>query len=524
MPRGTPPTNSGNGKAYPKVSPSHRLTSLEMARAGNQLTNMLVSGIVDQMATTFSGRSDLAKRLGYQYQGDRDVYTALGYTKELIYADYLGKYRRGDIARRIVKAPVQETWKKLPTVNEVMPEEERVPGERTPFEMTWDEMAADKRLKLWHQLRKGDLVSGIGRWGALFLGFDDADSRESFATPVDSSPGRKLLYMTPMTEEQVQITTVSSDPSDPRFGQVEYYQLLFQSLNSAAAVGRIMAPGKSMADQTIRVHWSRVLHIAEETGGDGVIGTPRLEAIYNRLMDLDRIVGGTGEAFWRNAFPGLQFKLDPEFETTDKQDLSELKTQVDNFVHNWERYIRTRGITIQQLDTNIADPKGSFSVVLSAIAGTTGIPQRILIGSERGELSSNQDQAQWAEQIQERRQSHVEPVILDELILRLVDTGVLPSADRGWAYSWPDLHTPSEKDKAEVAVKRTEALAKYSDSLNAGDNLPLSVFLRSDKFLGFSEEEAQQIERENEAAQAEEASQLALEAERIAQEGVLPNA
>jgi len=110
----------------------------------------------------------------------------------------------------------------------------------------------------------------------------------------------------------------------------------------------------------------------------------------------------------------------------------------------------------------------------------------------------------------------VEPVILDEFISRLISVGALPNARGGWAYAWPDMHTPSEKDKAEVAVKRTEALAKYSDSMAAGDNVPLGVFLRSEKFMDFSEEEAMKIERANEERAAEELAMVEKEALEIA--------
>ena len=505
MARGVLPGHNGSGMQ--PVGTDHIMGELELARHGVEIRNLMVSSIIDQMATAPGSRGELARALGYEYQGDRDVYTALGYTKTLTYGDFAGKFERGDIARRIVTAPVQETWKDIPLVNETLPEDEREPGERTDFETAWDALVTDKALKAWHLLRRADLISGIGRWGVVFLGFDDADKREDFEGAVEGGDV-KLAYMTPMTEVQAAISTFVDDAADPRFGQPEYYQLQFMTLSGAQAVGRTAATitdksGSSSTSST-RVHWSRVLHIAEGAITDDVVGSPRLEAVFNRLTDLDRVVGSTGEAFWRNAFPGVQFALDPDFSTTDKQDIDELKTQIDKFVHRWERYIRTKGVTMNQMDAAVSDPKGSFEVILSVIAGTTGIPQRILVGSERGELSSAQDQAQWAEQIEERREQHVGPVILDEFIARLISVGALPEAKGGWAYIWPDLHTPSQKDKAEVAVKLTEALAKYSDSLAAGDNVPLSVFLRSEKFMGFSEEEATKIEEANEERAKEE--------------------
>ena len=56
-------------------------------------------------------RSMLAARLGMSFNGQRDIYASAGYKKELIFADFYGAYRRQDIARRIVRAPADETWR-----------------------------------------------------------------------------------------------------------------------------------------------------------------------------------------------------------------------------------------------------------------------------------------------------------------------------------------------------------------------------------------------------------------------------
>lgn len=493
------------------ISPGHQVADIDLLRHTNMLRNMMASSLIDQLtpnASTGSSRSMLARRLGYEYQGDRDVYTALGYSKTIIFEDYFGKYQRGDIARRIVRAPVAETWRNVPIVNEVTPEGGEKRKDRTEFEKAWSALTDDKGLKVWNNLRRADLVSGIGRWGGAFLGFSDAASREDFAKPVEQGTALKLMYITPLNESQMSVSTMVSDPTDSRFNQPEFYELKFQNvqvLRDAAVRSLPRAQGDDATSvASVRVHWTRMLHIAEEPDENLVVGTPRLRAVYNKLLDLDRVVGSSGEAFWRNAFPGLQFKLDDDSQYSDKQSLDELKTQVDGFVHNWERYIRTKGVSIEQLSTSVASPKDSFQAIISIIAGATSIPQRILLGSERGELASSQDQTQWAVNIEERREQHVEPNILDQFILRLVLLAILPSAPNGWKYVWPDLLTPSEKERAEVASKRTEALVKYADSINASGIVPLNVFLRSEKFLNFSEEEAVDIEKVAEALAKEQ--------------------
>lgn len=482
-------------------------------RTMNQLSNMMASSVIDGLASTSSSRSVLARRLGYEYQGDRDVYTALGYTKTLQWEDYFGKYQRGDIARRIVKEPVLATWRSVPTVNETLPKEKRGEVERTPFEVAWDALVGDKNLKVWHNIRKADLVSGIGRWGVLFLGFNDAEKREDFASEV--THGSKLLYLTPLNESQSMVSSVVNDATDPRFGKPEFYELSFQSTTASDSQRTTTVAGRATTTQTVRVHWSRIIHLAEEADESGVVGAPRLEAVFNRLLDLDRVVGSSGEAFWRNAFPGMNFKLDKDSQFTDEQELEELKTQMDKFVHRWERHIRTKGIDIQELATQVASPKDSFEVIISIVSSTTGIPQRILLGSERGELASTQDQTQYGLVIQERRVQYVEPVILDQFIMRLIGVGTLPTPAVGWSYVWAGLFAPSERDKATVAKLRTESLVRYADSMGASSIIPMNVFLRSEKFLDFTEDEAKKIEDVIEESAQDELNALKVESDDI---------
>jgi hypothetical protein len=523
MPRQVLP--KGNDKKA--VGPGHRVTGEGLdPRAVNQLRNMFVSSIIDgmvgsgNMASTSSARSALARRLGYEYQGDRDVYTALGYTKELEFKDYMGKYQRGDMARRIVKEPVQATWRSVPEVIETLPERRPLDGEKTPFEVAFEALSFRKDLKLWHNVRKADLVSGIGRWGVLFLGLSDVETREDFAKPAEK--GSELLYLTPLNENQARVSSTVTDPTDPRFGEPEFYELIFETTGQKTVEGTRAdvprAQGDAGSSQSTRVHWSRVVHLAEESDESGVVGTPRLQAVYNRLVDLDRVVGSTGEAFWRNAFPLMQFKLDPAFQFQDeKQDLSELKTEIEGLVHRWERYIRTKGVDIETLENSIATPKESFEVIVSVISSTTNIPQRILLGSERGELASSQDKDQYAVVIQERRTQYVEPVVLDELIGRFVALDILPEP-ASWSYVWPSVFTPSEKDRAEVSKANTEMLTKYADSIGASSIVPLAFFLRSEKFLSLSEDEAMKVEEMIEQAGKEAQGAIEDENNQIEQE------
>jgi len=239
-----------------------------------------------------------------------------------------------------------------------------------------------------------------------------------------------------------------------------------------------------------RVHHTRIIHVAEDLLESNVEGTPRLQAILNRLQDLDLIVGGSAEMFWRGAFPGYGFKLD-ENVTIGTQDLDALKAEIEEYMHNLKRYIRLRGMSVENLSMQVADPTGHAKIVLELIACATRIPMRILMGSERGELASSQDEKNWLTTVDARRRLHCEPSLLRPYIDRLIDVGILPKPVKGYTVEWPDLMVPSEKDMAEVGAIRSKALKDYVSGMGADQVLPPEIFMK--KVMGFTKDEIDQI-------------------------------
>lgn len=438
--------------------------------------------------------------LGMTYSGERDVYNALGWPQSPDYKTYHGIYSRAHVARRVVEAPVSATWKDKPKIEEVDSD-----AEETAFEQKWMELSNDKKLKMWWKIKRGDIVSGIGQYGAIFLGFDDGIPLH---LPVSPSPNRKLLYMTPLSEEHAQIQKLSSDPTNARFSLPELYNLTF----STASTGSSSSSGGAADSSTTRfVHWTRVLHIGEGFLENDIYGTPRLENVLNLFLGLDLIIGGASEGYWRMGFPGMHFNVDPEYGISEPAKQS-LQTQTEAFVHGLQKYIRTTGIEIKTLQGTLSDPSKAFDILMSLIAGAKGYPKRILLGNEAGELASSQDMTLWGELIRERRGDVAEDVILDQFIQRLIDAGTLPKPRTTWTYLWPDLHTPSAMDKAEVLAKNTEAFVKYADSMQASALLPPEFYFEElahmtpeqmETITRLADERAGQITRENEEIAAQ---------------------
>lgn len=447
---------------------------MERTKTNGQAVGQRVAQL--QVLASMVDRLKLARQLGESYQGKRNIYEALGYPISLTYNDYLSRYRRQDMAKALIDRPVKATWQGGVTVLESDDDRE------TPFEKGWQEL--DEELGLVKKLSRLDRLACLGEYGALLLGFDDV-TRDTWHEPV--SPGqRKLLYVKPLGQTSAQIKTWETDPSSPRYGMPRHYSI---TLNK---------PGTSGKDTyTIIAHYSRVLHVAMDLLDDEVEGEPILQAVFNRLMDLEKLVGGSAEMFWRGARPGYQGKVEPDFKMSQDQE-DQLMEQLDEYEHNLRRFLVAEGVDIQALASQISDPSAHVDIQVQMISAMTGIPKRILTGSERGELASSQDQETWKEMIQTRREESAEVLILRPLIEHLVEVGVLPKYTERYSIQWSDLFAASAKDKVELGKTRMDALKAYASEPGAEMLMPFAAFLQH--FLGMDPDQIALIEEQRDQA------------------------
>jgi hypothetical protein len=409
---------------------------------------------IQDLASALVARMSLASSLGQQtYGGDRDIYQALGYPTTIKYNDYVARYFRQDIAKAIIDRPVKSTWQgKLELVEDE--------NEDTPFELAWTDL--NDRFGMQQMFSRVDRLAGIGRYGVLLLGLDDVKINEDFQKPVASGK-RKLIYMMPFGEGSAMINTYENDPTNPRYGKPLTYNVTVQQLEG----------GVSM---TIMVHYTRILHIIENPLESEVESTPILEIVFNRLIDLEKLIGGDAEMYWRGARPGYAGIVDKDFQLTP-QTKTDLKDQIDEYEHNLRRILVNEGVDLKALAQQIADPKNHVEVQLMMISAVTGIPKRILVGSERGELSSAQDSGEWKTFIQIRRTDHAEPHIIRVCVKRFQELGILPQTSTGkYSITWEDLFALSEGDRVKIGLDRSTAIKNYTASPLSASIMPEEAF------------------------------------------------
>lgn len=434
-----------------------------------------------QVISEILSRQGLARRLGYQYGDKRKLYKALGYPEEgdLTFEYYYNKYDRQDIARAVIDRPCDATWRGKISIKEAGSS-----VSESSFNEAWKKL--DRSFNLKNRLNKVDKLCELGRYSVLLIGLDDVKKMEDFQRPV-SGGKRRLLYVKQVAESEADVHSWENDTNNPRYGLPVLYRIKSGTVQTTGSTSTSI-----QEFQDILVHYSRVLHYITGNLTSEMYGVSKLKPIINRLVDLEKLLGGDAEMFWRGARPGYTATAKEDYELGVEEE-SALMEELDKYEHDLRRFIVSKGIDIAALETQIEDPSKHVDTQLQAISAQTGIPKRILIGSERGELASSQDRDQWKELILTRQEEHAEPVILRPFINLLIKYQILPSVEE-YTVVWDDVFAPSEADKAKIGKDRASALKDYVDSPVASIVIPPGLALRY--LLGLNEEQIQEALKE----------------------------
>ena len=442
----------------------------------------LIEGeIINNVLTS---RSSLARAM---QDPRRSIDDDCGYplTSAITSQDYRDLYDRFGVATRVVQIMPHESWKVTPGLVE-----DDDPDNETPFEAAWEELG--KKLKgkswfqgqegnsIWEHLLRADILSGIGSFGVTLLGLGDG---KPLSDPAEPSKGQELLFLRSFDESLVSISSYESDENNSRFGEPTKYRLTFVDPRDSTQT----STGQKIS--TLDVHWSRIHHLADNLGSSEIIGVSRLRPNYNRLLDLRKLYGGSAEMYWRGAFPGISFETHPQLgpDTPNVVSSAANKQQIEQFMNTLQRYISLSGLSAKSLAPQVVDPTPQINAQLNAICIEEGVPMRIFMGSERGELASSQDSRAWNGRLQFRQTMHVTPRVIAPFVDRLIHLGVLPEPV-SYSVAWPDLNALSDQEKADVALKQTESLVKYVQGGVEAMMTPMNFLI---SVLGFSKTEAE---------------------------------
>jgi len=379
-------------------------------------------------------RSMLQNRLGVSFNGERDLYESFGYPRFPTFQDYMNIYERGGLGQRIIKKHCDSTWNKVPILIDGEVRSDSLDEDATEFLTAWD--ALQKKLGVIQVMRQADIMCNIGRYSVLFLGA----SGNSYADPVKKGGG--LFFLNAFNEVQASILNLIQDPKNEKFGMPDSYSVTFNNDDIALEI-----PGGN------KVHHTRIIHVAEDKLGSRIYGTPRLKAPLNRLLDLEKTTGGGAEAAWLAVWGGMIFTTQENARIPSETSLEgkQLDEQMRKYFHRMQRYAVMEGLDVNNMGVQNVSIKDIYDTLKEDLSGTVGIPQRILFGSERGELASSQDMQEWNGTIDSRRINYAEPEVFRPFIKWCVDFGVLPPPKSGldnYGIEWFPVYSMSQMEQA----------------------------------------------------------------------------
>lgn len=405
-------------------------------------------------------------------------------------------YDRDAIAARVVDILPEESWQVNPNISE-----DDDPEISTPFEEALDALAnslreeswydGDEGNPLWELLLRADKLCGIGAYGGILLGIDDgkelsepADGLDDFGKKTGAKE-QKLIYARAFDQSLCKAAAFETDRSNPRYGHPKRYNI---TINDPRLAGQDVGVAVGIMSYTGPVHWTRVVHVCDNLGTSEVFGTPRQQPVFNRIMDLRKLYGGSAEMYWKGAFPGLGLKTAPGMSDvpmpTDK-----IKAVMENYFNDLQRYIALAGFEAQMLSPTVVDPMNQIKVHLEAICIRLGVPMRVFMGSERGELASSQDSITWNSRLARRQNQWITPRLIVPVIDRMIALGLLPEPE-SYHVTWPTLLIKTDTEKVDAALKKTQALGAYISGQVESLIAPMDYLT---KFLDFEDGDAESM-------------------------------
>lgn len=431
-------------------------------------------------SNALAARAELADRAGLSFGSRRDTYKTFGYPRTIPFARFRAEYRRDGLARRIVRLPSSATWR---GGIEIL--ESTDPGNETAFEKECRLLI--ERTKMIRYFRRLDELAGLGRYAVMVLGLPGQPEE-----PVESASLDDLKYLSVYSEESAEVVDIEWGDNE-RYGKPLMYQISIAD----PALKRI---GGTKSAAAPRVHWTRVIHVARNLLEDDVFGRSDLECVFNRLIDAEKEIGASAESLWHNADRGIAWNLDKDAKVTPEL-LKDMDAQLDEYEHDQRKNLKLKGIRPFVLGGQAVDPRGAFEATVAVICAGTGIPQRIFLGSERGELSSQQDRLNWGEVIDDRRENFAEPDVVRAVFDRLISFGALKQPADGYQVDFASAVQLSDDEQAGIALKRSQAVLNIANARAKKSPLSLGE-IRESIFDLDPEAPPELLEEEEKAAEA----------------------
>lgn len=402
----------------------------------NFLVNALAA-TVGRLRSLYAGVNGNTKRT--------KLWDEFGYPDQVGFEQYYRAYERNAVAHAAVHKLLDSCWVDHPTI--IDGDEAKEATKTTE----WETQATKLLKKHWPKIKDADRRNLIGRYSAIIIQF--RDGREWYQ-PVDRTvvgrlKEKAIVKLIPVWESQVKPGNFDIDSMSETYGQPLSYNFNEQPVGDDGTYGVVRG---------VTVHPDRIIILSEGSEDENMLsGVPFLRAGYNKLLDLEKVSGGSSEGFLKNASRqlGIAFDKDTDMATLSAQavtagfkDLGEaLNDKISRMNRGTDAALVMQAGAPSVLSVAAADPEPTWTVTANEFAASIQCPFTIQFGQQTGRLASDEDKTDWAKRCNGRRWGFMSAVVTT-LLERFWTLGVIDAPKSGEVtLAWSDLLAPSEKEK-----------------------------------------------------------------------------
>jgi len=405
-----------------------------------------------------------------------------GWKQNLCFNDFFNLYERQGIAHGVVDLLNEKCFETNPWV--IQGDEFDEKRKETPWEKTIRLFA--KKSKLWKAFKTADAYRLVGRYSAIILQL--ADGKVWSDPVVGTRPVIKKLFCA--WEGQLTPAEIETNPTSPNYGEPAFWQYAEGDVKQLDAE-------EGVTPRNLKIHPDRIIIL-----GDWRSGASFLKAGYNAFVNLEKIEGGSGESFLKNAGRQMHVNYDKEVNLTQiardygLKDVADLKALFDDEARSLnnggDRLMVTQGATATPLVSVVPDPEPHYNISIQTISASTRMPAKVIVGMQTGERGSVEDLKQFNKRGQGRRVSDLSDDS-DQIIDHLIRIKVIEPAPGGeFTTMWDDLTESTQAEKLAFA----DQMATINQKNNGNGEPP--VFLSSEmrETAGFNNDADVEAERE----------------------------
>ncbi|MGR7246837.1 anti-CBASS protein Acb1 family protein [Klebsiella aerogenes] len=365
-----------------------------------------------------------------------------GFPEQVTYENLYALYRRGGIAHGAVEKLVGKCWQTNPEIIEGDDADE------SKDETAWEKNTKKVFTKrLWRAFAEADRRRQVGRYAGILLHINDS---RTWDQPVFR--GKSLKKVTIAWAGSLTVSEWVTDQKSADYGQPKQWKYV-ESLPNGGTNQRF-------------VHPDRVFILGDYS--NDAIGF--LEPGYNACVSLEKVEGGSGESFLKNAARQLNVNFEKEIDFNNLASLygvsiDELQDKFNEVAGEMNRgndvLMTTQGATVAPLVTAVADPSATYNVNLQTFAASVDIPVKVLVGMQTGERASTEDQKYFNARCQSRRGDL--SFEIEDFSDKLIDLKIIDAVSEKTVI-WDDLNEQTGTEKLANAKTMAEINQTFQGS------------------------------------------------------------